>query len=195
MPPPFSGSSPPSTVTLLATGLAVSGMNRKSLDDVVAAMSTNNASRLAPARRREVGESRARVMVWARPGSEEGARQPAVDGDHRAGDVRRALGGEERGNRPDLGGGAEPAERDPLECLRGRPVVAVELAHALGVDLARCDRVDGDPGRSELTRQGLEPADHPGPDRVRESEPVDGPAHGGRLDRQDAAVPARAEVG
>src|SRR6476659_6024806 len=175
MPPPFSGSSPPSTVTLLATGLAVSGMNRKSLDDVVAAMSTNNASRLAPARRREVGESRARVMVWARPGSEEGARQPAVDGDHR--------------------GGAEPAERDPLECLRGRPVVAVELAHALGVDLARCDRVDGDPVRSELTRQGLEPADHPGPDRVRESEPVDGPAHGGRLDRQDAAVPARAEVG
>src|SRR6478609_1247050 len=119
MPPPFAGSCAPSTVTLPATGLAVSGMNRKSSDDVVAPMKTNNASTVAPARRSEAGERRGRVIVCERPASEEGARQPAVDGDHGARQVRRALGGEEGRDRPDLGGRAEAAERDPLERRRG----------------------------------------------------------------------------
>ena len=76
----------------------------------------------------------------------------------------------------------------------GGAILSVQLAHAFGVDLAGRDRVDGDPVRSELARQGLEPADHPGPYRVREREPVDGLADGRRLDRDDAPVPARAEM-
>ena len=47
----------------------------------------------------------------------------------------------------------------------------------------------------ELAGERLQPADDAGPDRVREGEVREGLAHGGRLDRDDPAAPALAEVG
>src|SRR6188472_4262241 len=138
MPPPLSGSRPPSTVPLVATGLALSGMKTNSSDDVVAAMKTNRASRVAPARRRAVGVTRRRAMRQG-SASEEGARQAAVDRDHGSRDVRRAPGGEERGDRSDLVGGTEPAQGDSPEGRRRKAMLAVQLPHPLGVDLARRD--------------------------------------------------------
>ena len=61
---------------------------------------------MAPARRSRPGLKSFRIAL------EEGAEQAAVDGNRRAGDVRAAVGAEERHEVTDLARGAQAAQRD-----------------------------------------------------------------------------------
>ena len=92
-------------------------------------------------------------------------------------------------------GRAEAADRDLREILGRGAVVAVDVAQPFGVDAPGSDRVHRDPLGAELAGEGLEPADHPGADGVREGEVRDRLADRGGLDRDDPAAPARAQVG
>ncbi len=94
----------------------------------------------------------------------------------------------------DLGGRAEAPCRDLLEVAAGRSVGAVDRAQAVGVDPSRRDRVDGDPVRAELAGEGLQPADDARPHGVRERQVGERLAHRGRLDRDDPAAAALAQV-
>jgi hypothetical protein len=78
----------------------------------------------------------------------------AIDADGIAGDPPRVLRGEERHNRADIIGLA-----DPLECLHaeneGLALVGLDEVRHFGVDHARRDRVNADAPRPERRREVL----------------------------------------
>ena len=72
---------------------------------------------------------------------------------------------------------------------------ANQLAQSLGLEHARADRVDQDPVGSDLARERLEPGGQARAQRVREREPRDRLAHGGRGHGHDPAVTLSAHPG
>src|SRR5436190_13129091 len=147
----------------------------------------------APAARASVSDRIALMVLAGFAPLEEGPREAAVDGNHSAGHVTAAVRSQEADHVRDLLRPAEAAERDLLQIGRPR-ALRVDLHQPRRLDSAWGDRVDRDLLRPELARHGLRPADHPGPDCVREGEVVDRLTDRARGDVDDPAVPAPLEL-
>src|SRR5215208_2287848 len=132
----------PSTVTSGATGFARLGRNR---------YSARSASSMRPSAASRDGVMSRRTASTL----QQAARHPAVDGDHRARDVRGAVGGEEADHVPELPRLADTAERDARDLLRA----GIRLAQPLGLDPPGADRVDRDPRGADLAGERLRPPD------------------------------------
>ncbi len=105
------------------------------------------------------------------------ADEPAVDGEHHAGDVGRRGGEQEGGGPAELLRLAIASQRDAaLELTTGLVATAsdrVELADPVGVDATREQTVDPDATRTELVGHRLGRHGDAGPQPVRGREPVD----------------------
>src|SRR6266487_4037815 len=92
----------------------------------------------------------------------------AVDRYDRSRDVGRGVRREECDDPGHLVRLPEAPERDLLQVFGARLAGLVGLGEPRSLDSAGRDRIDGDLLRAELACHRLRPADHAGPDRVRE---------------------------
>src|ERR1700675_2434894 len=96
--------------------------------------------------------------LWTRRSTEVGTpgapEQPMINADDVAGDPTRVLRCEERHNRADIIGLADPLERLHAE-NEGLALVGLDEVRHIGVDHARRDRVDADAPRPECRREVL----------------------------------------
>src|SRR5262245_23247719 len=132
--------------------------------------------------------------IW----SEKAAEPAAVDCEGASGDVAGTLRREERGQRSELlrlRQAPEGYRRFQPRLDLGRVdaltlgVRPVELRDALGRGISGENRVDGDPVRRDLPREGLGVARDRGPQAIREDEVVHRLPNGHGRDGQDPAPP------
>src|ERR1039457_7004147 len=96
-----------------------------------------------------------RKVTEAGKQTESSHRHPAVNGKNLPRDITRLFRAKIRGHVGDVGGLAEPFERNDLENLRGRLRVVHELRRHVGFDKTGSDGVDGDAPAREFACEGL----------------------------------------